>query len=253
MMHRSSFVATVAATILFQIDARAAVVAQSTFVANNDNWTVTFGANNSGSATFNAADGVPAGSLRSTDRPDLNATWYFQSSNVPGTTFYGDMSAAYGIRLTYDLKRFTDPGAEYYTESGATVYTVRLNGLVDADMNGSLETSMTLGFSSPSLTPTTTGEWKHFSVPLVASAGWYRDFPVSTDVPATESQMMAVLLNLRQIEIRGNYSLPIGDSTGLDNVTLVPEPAGCAIAFLLAVTLSGIDRRRLRHNRRFRA
>jgi hypothetical protein len=211
--------------------AHADIVAQSTFTGNGDNWSAGFGAQLS--VPYFAGDGNPAGSLRTSDRPDVQFTWYFFSSNVPGTTFYGNMSAAYGGTISYDLKRLVDPGAEYYTEAGATVYDIRLNGLIDADMNGSLETALTLGFSSPTLTPATTGLWQSMSVPLLSSAGWFRDLPSGVDPAATEAQLLGVLTNLRQIEIRGNYSTPIGDSTGLDNVALnavaVPEAPAWAI------------------------
>jgi hypothetical protein len=242
MMRHSLLLAFVLSATALSSSARAAIVAQSTFDANHDNWTATFGANNSSSATFNAADGVPPGSLRSSDRPDLNFTWYFQSSNSPGTTFYGDKSAAYGHALTYDLKRFADPGAEYYVESGAAVYHVRLTGVVDTNNDNTPDTSLTLGFANLALTPTTTSAWEHFNVPLMASAGWVRD-TASADPPALEQDLMGVLLNLRHIEIRGNYSLPIGDSTGLDNVTLTPEPSSFVGALVLGALAGGFSLR----------
>jgi hypothetical protein len=216
--------------------ALAAVVAEHTFATSHEGWTVTTGADRSSSATFNAADGQPPGSLHAADdnRPGFaNRTWYFSSSNGPTVfgfgpnPFYGNLSAAYTGSLTYDLKRFVDPGAEYAD------YDVRLHGVIDADMNGSFETALTLSYGGPSLIPTAAGIWQSYSVPLLATVGWLWDRP-TTDIPATEPQMLAVLSNLRMVEVRGNYSTPIGDYTGFDNVRfnsqIVPEPAAGFVA-----------------------
>jgi Laminin B (Domain IV) len=228
---------------------RADIVAESTFATSYENWTAGFGADRSVFATFNAADGNPAGSLRVADRPDFNFTWYFDSSDTTSTSpFFGDKSAAYGGTITYDLKRFVDPGLEYYTESsGALVYNVLLHGVRDLNMDGHPETTTTLGFASPLLTPALTGVWQSFSVPLLASAGWFLDSGFTViDLPATEPEMMAVLTNLRRIEIRGNYSLAIGDNTGLDNVRLntlpagIPEPSAIAALSLVALLCGGL-------------
>jgi hypothetical protein len=216
--------------------ANADLVAKSTFTGNQDNWSASFGAANSGVGTYNPSDGNPAGSLRTSDAS--NNTWYFFSSNSPGTTFYGNMSAAYGGTLTYDLKRFADPGTEYYSDANGAVYDVRLTVAIDADMNGSLESSLTLGFSSVALTPVTTGIWQSMTVSLLSAAGWFRDLPSGLDPTATEAQLLAVLTNLRQVDIRGNYSSQLGDSTGLDNVALnavaVPEASAWVIWCVLA-------------------
>jgi hypothetical protein len=221
-----SFIIALAMALLSR-QSSAALVAQHTFNTSHEGWTATTGADRSSFATFNAADGLPPGSLHAADdnRPGFpNRTWYFSSSNGPtisgfgSNPFYGNLSAAYGGKLFYALKRFIDPSAEYAD------YDVRLHGNIDADMNGSFETALTLGFSSPALTPSTTGAWQGFQVPFLAAAGWLVDSPF-TDVPATEPQLLAVLLNLRMVEVRGNYSTPVGDFTGLDNVSFhsIPE------------------------------
>ncbi len=129
---------------------------------------------------------------------------HFQAS----AKFLGNLSSYYNGTLSYDmLQSVTDTDPAWY-------YRELLQG-------GGLLILHTVG-----LAPDTTN-WRHFAVPLNASAGWII-VPTIEDYsgPAvTDAQFQSVLANLTALYITGDL-ISGSDVTRLDKVVLqsVPEP-----------------------------
>lgn len=167
-----------------------------------DGWTVI---NDAIGPTRIPTGGNPGGYLQAVDQ-FVGLTWYWVA---PGK-FLGDVSAAYGQPLTFDLR-------QHYAD---------LNPLLQFDEDDVVLSGngLTLALDTP-FNPDRIN-WTSYSVPLLASAGW-RQTNIG-GAPATEAQLQSVLSNLASLRIRGEFF--VGPDTGdLDNVvlngvTVVPEP-----------------------------
>lgn len=123
-------------------------------------------------------DGADGGFVSATDQ-GRGETWYFSS----GSGFEGDLSAYAGGTLTYSIRQSA---------------TDRPFDDIDVLIVGS---SRTLGFDFPiDQHPGT--EFTEFNVDLTASAGW---FDVADRAPVSDSDIAAVLNNVQDIQIRGEY------------------------------------------------
>ncbi len=198
----------------------------STFNANSEGWLVADdGANTS--VTYLAAGGNPGGAIQRMDA-SLVGYMHFQAP----AKFLGNVSAYYNGTLSYDLLQSvtdTDP-TWYYREliQGAGLLILHTVGLA----------------------PDTTN-WRHFSVPLNAAAGWIV-VPTIEDYsgPAvTDAQFQAVLANVTGLYITGDL-ISGNDVARLDNVVLqsVPEPSTgllTGLAFCLLLCFASRLRRAL--------
>lgn len=140
--------------------------------------------------------GNPGGFVYAVDDAQADA-WYF----VAPQKFRGSRETYYGKTLTFDL--FQSDTIDQDTPRKGVV----LSG-----------TSSAIAFDFPRRPGKT---WTRFSVPFSAGAGWY---DTTTRQPVTEAQMRAVLSNIREFRIRGEFKMD-ADSGGLDNVEFVTGTA----------------------------
>jgi hypothetical protein len=144
--------------------------------------------------TFNASGGNPSGGHISLQDPSLNAWYWFAPP-----TYLGDMSAAYGGTLRYDLA-VTGSG------TGFSQPDVILVG-------GGMTLVRSTGFNPP---PSSTVTWNSIAVGLT-EAGWLNG---SSGLAATQAEMLTVLGCLSAVYIRGEYLLLLDDVGRLDNVSI---------------------------------
>ena len=153
--------------------------------------------------TFSASGGNPGGFISISD-PD-NGDFTFSAP----AAFLGNLSTAIGTTMTYDLMH-TGP-AEYHTSD--VIFTG----------NG----SRLLWRSSPDLTPSTA--WTSVAVLLSPSAQWHLN--TTSGALATATDFQNVFANVDGIFIRGEFSTSQIESSGLDNVLIVPEPGSGVLLF----------------------
>ena len=217
------FLAAFALCLAMLPTARGAIIAESSFDTDAEGWTIE---GDAPTPSWLSMGGNPGGHIRGQDFVG-GITWFFSAPSK----FLGNVSAAYGQDLTFDLRQ-GDTSAQYDDR--------------DIVLNGG---GMSLFFfTSPN--PATT--FTSYSVPLKASAGW-KFGAIATPSDATEAQMQLVLSSLTSLLIRGEFRS--GADTGfLDNVVLngaepaaaVPEPASLAIWGLgaLGCAIAGYRRRK---------
>lgn len=178
------------------------VLAQSTFDASAEGWTVGefYAISGTSPVTWESSDGNPGGFIRT---PDVYAWNAFRAP----ADFLGDQSGAYGFSLDFSLRVL---GAE-------------------ADYPLVVMTDGTLFLQFVAGRPGTS--WTNFSVPLVASTNWQVWDPITGAGPrATEAQLRQVLGNLEYLAIDADWVTGF-DRVDLDTVVLrgvpvdvVPEP-----------------------------
>ncbi len=203
--------------------ARAAVV--STFNTGDEGWSVvSFGdlSNNNYTvigtyaATYSATGGNPGGYISALDPDGGDFTF------AAPAKFLGNESAAVGTTFSYDLN-YLDT-VNYQTTD---VMFVGANG------------ERLLWESNPPFVPTPA--FATVSVVLSPSAQWHVN--TTTGALATAADFQTVFGNLAGLYIRGEYASG-PDNTGLDNVSLVPEPGTWALLAIAGVALVGVNRRR---------
>ncbi len=168
-----------------------ASLASSTFENDSDGWVLS-GNGDGTSLTLLPEGGNPGGHLCGKDLKDGD-TWYF----VAPAKYLGNLTSAYGKRLTFDLK-------QEKTFNQIRGRDVVLNG-------GGLALTYNVRFA-----PGT--EWTPFSVTLDNDSGWLVENGASEGMAATQEDMQAVLRNLTSLRIRGEYYDGPNDSACLDNV-----------------------------------
>ena len=138
--------------------------------------------------------GNPDGHVQAIDR-GTGIFWYWQAP----LDFLGDRSELYNSRLSYDLRQSR---------------TNRQRNRPDLILTGA---GITLHFDT-AYNPLTT--WTHYSVHLQEGAGWVL---AGTTTPPTASQFLAVLGDLTDFQIRGEFRFG-ADTGSLDNVIFVQQP-----------------------------
>jgi len=180
----------------------------SRFDAGADGWAVANGSlDRGGPVEWKASGGSVGGQL--TAFGANNWTWL-----APGK-FRGNMSAAYGKSLTFDLNRSNDDCRAVRAES-----LVKLQGGGYSIVHGA------------SFGPDKA--WTHYSVRLHETEPWFHQ---GTNDRVSGAEMRAVLADLGQIKIRGwfNFCDRAAGTGGLDNVVLelsgtdITSPAGGSI------------------------
>lgn len=163
--------------------------ASSDFERGDEGWTIE--GDTSLYPQWSATGGNPAGMVSATDGV-TGQIWYF----VAPKKFLGDQSAAYGSKLTFDLKQsntFNQVDAEDVILTGRGLALV-----TDTRKN-----------------PATT--WTPFAVKLDESEGWRKGD--LSGPPATAEDFQLLLKSLTGLRIRGEY-IDGPDVGSLDNVYL---------------------------------
>jgi hypothetical protein len=176
--------------------AQDATTTESTFDTDDDGWTVQGDAETI-EANYNASGGNPGGYIFAEDTV-TGGTYYW---NAPAK-YLGNRSSSYEGTLSFDLRQ---SATSSQFDDDDIVLT-------------SEERSLTYDFGNESTHPGTS--WTSYSIDLRASAGWVNE----SGGNATESEMRAVLSNLTELLIRGEYRS--GSDTGsLDNVVMTGAPS----------------------------
>jgi hypothetical protein len=197
--------------------AQGGVPALSTFDADQDGWLVVelpyptagppYSVLNTQIPTWVATGGNPGGFIQnSTAQSHANSVVYW---GAPGK-FLGDVSAAYGGSLSFDL--FDTPATNQFNQE-------------DLILTGG---GKTVVFDTSNPGPT----WTHYSVGLT-QVGWRLNN--LSGAAASQADMLTVLGNLTSLYIRGEFQLG-NDTRGIDNVALRPKPAIAPTVTTTAVT-----------------
>ncbi|HWS88342.1 MAG TPA: laminin B domain-containing protein [Pyrinomonadaceae bacterium] len=213
--------------------ARADAIVMSTFDTDAEGWNAvslntSYTVTGTHTVTWNATGGNPGGHLSRPD-PQVDTTFYW---NAPAQ-FLGDMSAAYGGALTYDVRH-----------SGGPVYN-----FADVILVGGA-TPLRLVYDAAAL-PTTA--WTPFTIPF--NAGQWRVGSLSGAF-ATQQQILSVLSALTALRIRGEYISNTNETGYLDNVSVeappepTPEPAALALMGTGLAACAFIARRKHRRHKR---
>lgn len=211
--------AVAAALALVAVPATAqTVIAASDFSLGPAGWRAFNGVTDDG---WQLLGGNPGGFMRATDA-NTDALWFFAAP----AAFLGDLSAAYGGALAYDLR--VAGAAPPHLETYADLQILGANGV---RLVRTMETA-------PG------NAWTSFLVPLVADGAWR--IGAVDGAAASALTFQQVLAGVTELRIRGDH-LSAFETTGLDNVVLtaVPEPAALALwAAGLGVCAMALRRRR---------
>ncbi len=175
----------------------------SYFTSSDEGWEVNNFANG---PIWYSAGGNPGGYIAAENTANPYP-WYYLAPDK----FEGDISAAYGSTLSFDLWQ------------SDTIYPVTT--WVDVRLipgGGGAE----LVYKIPE-TNYPKPWWKTYSVWLHEQGGWHKT-SATGDVP-TQEEMLHALSNLQGLLIRGQYSAADDAVSGLDNVILCGGPPGAAL------------------------
>lgn len=196
--------------------AQANILRSSDFDTGLDGWRTLNGATD---ASFVAAGGDPGGFITATEGQIPGRAWVWDAPS----SFGGDWSLAYGGTVNYSMKVDTVLGST--------------DNVADLKLIGTSLTLVADAGAGPGL------DWTRYSV-LLTPGVWHLD---SLDGElATAAQLSAVLANVVDLRIRGEYS-PIAKDTGsLDSVFIsaVPEPSTWALWLAGIGAVGAVARRR---------
>jgi hypothetical protein len=166
-------------------------LASSTFQEDAEGWTIE-GAGIGPS--WERGGGNPGGFISGDDSFIEAADWFW----VAPEKFTGDLSAAYGGTIFFDLSQ--------------NVRNKQITTTNDVILQGAMVT-LFYDIDNPGR------EWRPYALWLHELGGWKN----SEGRPATQGEMRSVLSSLKKIMIRGDFS-DGGETIGLDNVMLVRRP-----------------------------
>ena len=170
-------------------------VLREDFNTNDGGW----GANaDAAGFTYVPVAGDDGGYISATDSVG-GATWYFTS----GPAFEGDLSIFVGGSLSYTIRQAN-------TNSQYDDIEVLIVGA-----------SRTIGFDLP-IDQHPGLDWTPYDIALTASAGW---FDVADNTPVSDAEFAAVLADVQDLQIRGEYRIG-GDTAQLDDVILTSVDDG---------------------------
>jgi len=154
-----------------------------------------------GTETAAPDDPVQGTSLRGSEGG--SGVWHF----VAPTAYLGDKSALYGGTLTYKLKQDID--VSQFDESDVVMTGAGLRLVVDAGPN-----------------PGT--DWTDYEVDFALGGGW--KISDLDGAVATEAQIRAVLADLTELKIRGEFvNGVIGDASNIDDIATTEGPPDQAV------------------------
>ncbi|PVW13915.1 hypothetical protein DDV96_12255 [Marixanthomonas spongiae] len=171
-------------------------IADSMFKENAEGWRITGDAQGGYTeASYSPDGGVQDGYIYADDNVQ-GGVWYFTAPE----TYHGDKNEFYGAKLSFSLFQDSDMSNQF--ENSDIIFK-----------NG--DTQITYVYS-PDAYP---GEdWTDYSVTISAGNGWLIG-EYDSEVEATEADIKAVLANVTEFSIRGEFeSGP--DNGGLDNIII---------------------------------
>lgn len=174
----------------------------SDFASGDDGWRVVNAQGLSNVPDHETNEGNPAPSISARDNVSGHTTNF-----VAPDKFLGDMSAFYGGTLNYDLMQEYSKDTNQFS---APDVRLRSGGTTLKYDHGGTSTHPGGGSS---------GVWTSYTVRLDESAAWKVKNQGGDDTPATESQIQAVLGDLHDIRIRGEFNVKV-DWGYLDNVEI---------------------------------
>jgi hypothetical protein len=164
---------------------------------------------NDAPATAVTTAGNPPGSLLATDTaaetgcPDDPFSCDFLSYYNDSASLAGNRSANYGGALSFDLTSSTTP---------------------DSDPEVAIRGTFDLLFRDPPAPAGVETGWRTITVPLT-EAGWtFCPEYAETCAPASQAQFKSVLATVGNFQIIADMNTGMGETYGLDNVTLTDAP-----------------------------
>ncbi len=153
--------------------------------------------------------GQPAGAIRARDIGD-GRIWYF---SAPAADL-GNLSGLYGGTIGWDILGITGNQSSFADRADVML------------VGAGLEIGLVTGVA-----PTTAG-WESTAGQLDVSADWKIVSSLSSGTlsgtAVTAAQLRAVLGDLQAVHIQGEYTNG-ADRSAIDNVSIVPAPAGVAL------------------------
>lgn len=206
-----------AAGLVLAAFAGAATAQTSTFDSDAEGWGTINDARN---FTWTDEFGNPGGSIRASDIGN-GQIWYYSAPSI----FLGDRSSLYGESLNWDILGIV---GNQTSVDRADVMLAGGGMLIGLDVS-------VLPLNS---------DWTSWSALMDESAGWRSIASLTsgslTGGSISEADIRAVLADLSGLYIRGEYTSG-GDSTAIDNVSVVPAPGAAA---LLGLGALGATRRK---------
>ncbi len=189
-------------------------VASSTFDADDEDWVCVSTLGNWWPATWSSTGGNPAGHIYGSDQ-DTGAFGF----GAP-TKFVGEKSEAYGQAFTFDIRTNVQNPA---------------GGWVGLEGNGGVQ----IVCDYP--TPAGPNVWYSRGVLLSEADDW---FYVDSGLSVTHDDMVAIMGDLEGLAIAAEFKDGFDETSRLDNVFMMPEPATLALVGLGAAGLFARRRRR---------
>ncbi len=215
-----------ALAVILSASAPRAQAVISTFDTSAEGWTVVSFSDLSAdnytiigtyAPTYSATGGNPGGYISEMDPDGGDFTF------AAPAAFLGNQLGAVGTTFSYDLNYLT-------TVNYQTTDVIFVGG-----------GEQLLWQASPAFVPA--AAFATVSFTLSPSAQWHVN--TTTGAVATSADFQAVFGNLTDLYIRGEYANG-PDTTGLDNVRLVPEPGTWALVAVAGLALAGVTRCRWR-------
>lgn len=180
-------------------------IASSTFDSGGEGWRLLSTLGHNGPVIWSLTGGNPGGFIHGQD-PDTSAFGFAAPAK-----FLGSISAAYGHPLTFDIASMLMP-----EQPTSWVGLRGTNGL-----------ELVCSYAAPtSVYPA----WHSRSIGMSEAAGWVR---VTDGQPPTYAQFSSVLSDLEGLVIGAEFVDGFtNDISGLDNVSLVPEPVTLSLLAL---------------------
>ena len=188
---------TVAFTSCSSDDDTQEVLTASQFQDNAEDWIITGDAQGGFiEASYSPDGGIQDGYIYANDNV-AGGTWYFTSPS----SYHGDKTEYYGTTLSYSL--FQDSNMSNQFDNNDIIFR-----------NGAEQ--ITYAYNDASLFPTEL--WTDYNIEIKEGSGWFKG-EHDSGVLATESDIKAVLANVTEFSIRGEFeSGP--DNGGMDNVII---------------------------------
>ena len=203
MKHRISFLKSyylgvIALTLFTNCNSKSYII-KSDFATDTEGWTITGDAQGDFSEPSYAAEGGITDGYIFADDDVQGGVWYFTAPK----TYNGNKSEFYGATLKFSLLQESRMSKQFLSDDIVI-------------KNGNDQISYIYDKKDfPSK------KWTNYSVKISAEQGWFKG-GYTSNVQATETDIKAILSNITQFSIRGEFET--GPDTGaLDNVSITKK------------------------------